>query len=75
MSCGCSNIESYVEDPSSMLRDPRFTQHEQQMHDLERAYLYKEIPYTEYLEKKKRLEDTYAREIQHRQDTIETNQQ
>ncbi len=71
---GCSQLEGYVENPPSMLRDPHFAQYQEKQENLEKAFLHKEMSYSDYLQKKKQLEDQYTKEIEQRRDLIETDQ-
>ena len=75
MLSGCSygenGFQDVVDDPAMLLKDPHFAQYQEQLDNLEHAYLRKEITYAQYVEEKKRLEDPYEGEVQHRQDVIE----
>ena len=77
MMSGCSygdnGFQEIVDDPGMLLKDPHFAQHQQQLDNLEHSYLRKEITYAKYLEEKRRLEDQYDGEVQHRQNVIENN--
>ena len=71
--CSCADkIERYVDNPKTILEDPLTVNYQQDLEDLERKYLHKEISYGDYLEQKKRLDDTYSQKVQRRQQIIET---
>ena len=63
---GEQNLETYIDEPATILRDPHFTNYEQASEHLESQYLQKKISYAEYLEKKKELDDQYSKEVQKR---------
>jgi len=65
---GCSyGMRDYIDNPSTLLRDPLTYAHRQELNELERAYLRKEMTYAEYLEQKKQLEEDYDRKVQNRE--------
>ncbi len=68
---GQEKIRGYLDDPKTLLEDPLSVEHQRALDDLERAYLHKEISYADYLERKRRLEEDYARAVKERRDTIE----
>ena len=68
---GSEKFQSVMDDPMTLLEDPLTVEHKEAMTDLERAYLNDKISYGEYLEKKRLLEEDYAKEVQHREDWIE----
>jgi len=74
---GCSysdtSFQDVVDDPALLLKDPHFANHQEQLDELESSYLRKEISYAQYLEEKKRLNNTYDREVKHRRDVIESH--
>ncbi len=43
------------------LIDPRYTQYQRNLDDLEREYLHKKITYAEYRERKQQLDEEYSR--------------
>jgi len=57
----------------SFLEDPHFAAYQKKQDELESLYLQKKISYDEYLTQKKKLDDKYAREVQHRQTVIEAD--
>ncbi len=70
---GCSyGMETIIDAPGVVLKDPHYAGHVKKMENLERRYLQKEINYAEYLEEKKRLEETYIREVREREDEMES---
>ena len=70
---GADTVKSLIEDPPALLRDPQFSSYQEQVENLERSYLHKEISYADYLERRRRLDDDYNQVIQERQRTIENN--
>ena len=60
---GCSMGEHLV-------RDPHFTKYQENLGQLEHSYYQKELTYSQYLDKKKMLDDHYAKEVQAREETI-----
>jgi len=77
MILGCSyggdKIQGYLDEPRTLFEDPVSVEHQQALDDLERVYLRKEITYAQYLEKKKRLEEDYVRDIRGRETMIGDN--
>ena len=71
---GCSaeqkRMETYMDDPSTILKDPHYTEYQEKMDSLESEYLSKKITYAEYLERKQKLEETYNKEVKDRNDII-----
>lgn len=68
MSAGCAEtFQDYLEQPQTILRDPHYAKYQDAQRELEHAYLINEIDYVEYLEKKKDLDERYAREVQDRE--------
>ena len=72
-SAGCSGerILTMMDEPVKFLEDPLSVNYQNDLDALERRYLRKDISYVEYLEKKQRIEDDYARQEQKRRDTVE----
>ncbi len=65
--CGCS----YGGDQfKSLVADPHFAQYKEKLDDLEHNRLAGTISYSEYVEKKKELDDTYAKEVEERENVI-----
>ena len=68
---GCGErLESYVDNPASIIEDPHFTGYEQKKDALESEYLRHKITYAEYLERKEKLDNTYTKEVKERTDII-----
>ena len=65
-----STLQTYVEDPTTLIQDPHFTRYQEKRDTLERAYLHKEITYADYLKKRDALDDQYAQEVQQRDHSI-----
>ena len=67
---GCVGCTFSTEDVKSFVSDPHYVAYQNKLDVLEKSYLAKEIPYAKYLEKKKLLDEQYAREIQKRTELI-----
>lgn len=67
---GCTYGQDYIDNPVSFIRDPHFTEYKDHRDDLELQYLHKEITYAEYVKAKDELDETYAKEVQERNDKI-----
>ena len=67
-----NRIEQIIDEPTSLWRDPHFAEHQEKLDNLESDYLAKEITYDEYLKEKKKLEDLYTKEVQHREAPFES---
>lgn len=71
---GCTyegkSLESYLEEPESIIKDPHYGEYQAKLDALESQYLHKEISYAEYVGKKKELEDIYTKEVRDRNDVI-----
>ena len=67
---GCTYGQDYLENPSSFIRDPHFTEYKNNRDDLERSYLHKEITYAEYIEQKDKIDEKYSKEVQERNSKI-----
>ena len=61
---GCSpakeKLQTYLDEPETLLQDPAFADYEQKSGEVESAYLNKEITYAEYEERKGELEKEYT---------------
>lgn len=66
----CLGCSAGMERMETLMKDPHYQKHQQALDDLEHVYLQKQISYAEYDEKKKELEDTYAKEVQQREQKI-----
>ena len=75
---GCAStterIESFVDDPGTILQDPGFADYQQKLDDLEKLYLQKKITYAEYLEQKNKIEEAYARDVKKQKNSLENSQ-
>ena len=67
---GERNLEDYLNDPKTWVKDPHFGNYQQERDALESRYLRKEISYAEYLEQRTALDDRYAREVAERNQKI-----
>ena len=65
--CGCSYSTEKIK---TLMADPDYTRHQEELGNLEKSYLDKKMTYSEYLEKKKQLEDHYTKEMQAREEKI-----
>lgn len=63
---GAEKLQTYIEEPKYLIRDPHFAEYEHKSEELEREYLHKKISYAEYIEQKNKLDEDYAREVQER---------
>ena len=63
---GCAYGQDYLDNPKSFIRDPHFTAYHEKRDNLELQYLRKEITYAEYVQQKDALDETYAKEVQER---------
>ncbi len=75
LSAGCHyggrNPQGYLEDPATLLEDPLSVDHQQELDELERRYLHKEITYAEYVEQKQQLEDDFVRDVRKREGRLD----
>lgn len=73
---GCSyqgeDLDTYLDDPKSLIRDPHYSSYEKKKDALESKYLRKEITYAVYLEETKKLDDTYSKEVDERTKIIDS---
>jgi hypothetical protein len=69
---GCTYGQDYLEDPGSLIRDPHFADYTTKRDDLEVQYLRKEITYADYVQKRDALDQKYDREVQERNQKIES---
>ncbi len=71
---GCTykgqDLETYIDQPETILRDPHYASYQEQSDDLEKQYLDKKMTYADYLEKKKTLDDKYSKEVKQREEII-----
>ena len=75
---GCAyegrTLSEYIENPRTIIEDPHYAEHQEELDDLESQYLRKEISYAEYVEKRDDLESEYTGEVKSRTDIIEAGQ-
>ena len=55
----------------NIIRDQQFADYQGTLDQLEHEYLHKKISYADYLEKKKRVEEQYQRQVETRREMIE----
>ena len=65
---GCSTYET--EQMQSFLADPHYGKYVEKLDALEKKHLDGTMSYSEYLEQKKQVDDTYAKEVQQREHII-----
>jgi hypothetical protein len=72
---GCAEkFQSLVDDPGTILQDPDFTNYQQRLDSVEKEYLDKKITYAEYLERKNKIEEDYARQTKEQKQSLEDPQ-
>ena len=72
---GCANkFATYVEDPKTIFEDPLTVNQQDALDKLEKQYLHKKLTYAEYVDRKKQLEEDYARKVQQRKEKIDDYQ-
>lgn len=68
---GCSSgkekLETYLDNPATLIEDPHYASYEEKASALEHQYLAKEITFADYQERKKELEKKYTAEVQRRE--------
>ncbi len=67
---GCVSSENLKEDFKTMMTDPKSDEHQKTLEALERSYLKSEITYAEYQDKKKQEEESYSKQMQHRDEIL-----
>ena len=71
---GCSykgeDLNTYLENPSQIIKDPHFSHYQEKRDSLESQYLSKEISYADYVKQLEELDDQYSKEVQDRTDII-----
>ena len=64
---GCTyegkKLDSYVNDPASIIQDPHFAGFQEKKDTVESQYLRKEINFAEYTKQIKELDDKYNQEV------------
>ena len=67
---GCAyegpGLTQYLEDPSSIVKDPHFAEYQTNLDNLEHLYLTDQVTYADYVKQKTELEDTYTQEVNER---------
>ena len=72
---GCEDrLMSYWRQPETILQDPHFMEYQQQSERLEYQYLYKQISYVEYRERKAQLDQDYEQQVHDREAIIRGEQ-
>ncbi len=70
LAAGCSfgerPVQSFIENPPKVLRDPAFTEYQEQLEALESRHLAGEISYAEYVAEQKEIQEDYDRQVRHR---------
>ena len=59
-----------TEKLKTLVTDPHYAGHQKDLDELEKSYLDGKLTYPQYLDKKKQLEDGYAKEVQTREEII-----
>ena len=67
---GCAyegpGLRQYLEDPRSIIKDPHFTEYQENRDNLEHLYLTDQITYADYVKQVDELESTYTKEVNER---------
>ena len=58
------------ESLQTWVADPHYTQYHEKLDDAERSYLEGDMSYSEYLERKKMIDEQYTKEIKERESII-----
>ncbi len=64
---GCAYGGEQIE---TLVKDPHYAQHREKLDTLEKSYLHGQISYSEYIAKKKQLEDDYDKQVKEREQKI-----
>lgn len=67
---GERELSDYINEPSTIIRDPHFANYKEKLDALEKQYLEKQITYAQYLEQKTVLDDQYNKEVEERNQKI-----
>jgi hypothetical protein len=67
---GCSYGQDYLENPDTFIRDPHFAGYQKKRDNLEKSYLRRDITYAQYMEERNQIDETYAQEVQERDNKI-----
>lgn len=72
---GCSyqgkDLESYVNDPASIIQDPHYASYKDNKDAIESRYLRKEISYADYIKQTQELDDKYNQEVKSREKKLD----
>jgi hypothetical protein len=72
---GCTykgeKLETYVDEPATILKDPHFGHYKEERDALESQYLKKEIDYAVYTQKVEELDAKYNKEVDQRNTILE----
>jgi hypothetical protein len=72
---GCAykgeNLETYVDEPANILKDPHYGHYKEERDALESQYLRKEIDYAVYTQKIEELDAKYNKEVDQRNAILE----
>jgi Tfp pilus assembly protein PilP len=63
---GTEKLQTYLDEPKYLIQDRHFDKYKTKRDALESEYLQKKITYAEYIERKKMLDENYAKEVQER---------
>jgi len=63
---GERELRDYINEPSTIIRDPHFANYKEKLDAIEKEYLEKKITYAQYLERKTALDDQYDKEVEER---------
>ena len=67
---GERELRDYINEPSTIVKDPHFANYQEKLDAVEKEYLEKKITYAQYLEQKTALDDQYNKEVKERNEKI-----
>ncbi len=67
---GERELGDYLDEPSTIVKDPHFANYKEKLDAVEKEYLEKRITYAQYLEQKTALDDQYNKEVEQRNQKI-----
>ena len=67
---GERELSDYINEPSTIVQDPHFTNYKEKLDAVEKEYLEKKITYAQYREQKTALDDQYNKEVAERNQKI-----
>ena len=74
---GCTyqgkDLESYVNDPASIIQDPHFAGYKEKRDAVESQYLRKQISYADYKKQLEEIDSKYNNEVKSREMKLEQN--